>query len=362
MPRYIALCALVLTVHAFGAEPLSGALGKVATQPNTSAAAQFGFAAKKPIIAGACEQCVWGPLADYVKAAMAPHGYDIQVCYNCGYGDSPRYVSKAMVPGPLNAEEIEQRVPLPPKGPVDLGVTEGQLLIWNYNGTYFYQKDGPQPQLRLVAFIEDPVYYILAAKKSSGITDLSQLARARKPVKILTDGGPWLDPVFEYYGITRQAVESWGGRFNEDAMALHKDYDFDVLISSVGGTYNNLESNVWVEMSQKYDLVYFALPQELRLELARKFNLSLVELPAYFLRGVDRRIPTIGRSGHAIFGRSDMPDQFAYTLAKAIDESRANLRWYNRPFSYDSRTVWKDGNVPLHPGAVRYYREVGYLK
>lgn len=70
----------------------------------------------------------------------------------------------------------------------------------------------------------------------------------------------------------------------------------------------------------------------------------------------------MGRSGQAIFGRADMPDDFAYAVAKAMDEKQSLLKWAIRPFSYNVHTVWKNGPVKLHPGAERYYREVGYLK
>jgi hypothetical protein len=49
----------------------------------SSSAQDYGVAAKKPIIGGACPGCPWGALADKVKAAMKPLGYDVQVCYNC---------------------------------------------------------------------------------------------------------------------------------------------------------------------------------------------------------------------------------------------------------------------------------------
>ena len=57
-----------------------------------------------------------------------------------------------------------------------------------------------------------------------------------------------------------------------------------------------------------------------------------------------------------------MPDEFAYQLAKAMDEDRLEYLWSIRPFGYDPRKVAKIGDVPLHPGAERYYREVGYIK
>jgi TRAP-type uncharacterized transport system substrate-binding protein len=80
------------------------------------------------------------------------------------------------------------------------------------------------------------------------------------------------------------------------------------------------------------------------------------------LRGIDRPIATVARSGEAVFARTDMPDQAAYDIAKAIDEHRGALKWYARSFSYDSQTVWQNFDIPLHPGAERYYREKGYMK
>jgi len=53
--------------------------------------------------------------------------------------------------------------------------------------------------------------------------------------------------------------------------------------------------------------------------------------------------------------------KWARHLARAIDEHRADLRWFVRPYSYDPRTVFRSQDVPLHPGAARYYRERGYL-
>ena len=63
-----------------------------------------------------------------------------------------------------------------------------------------------------------------------------------------------------------------------------------------------------------------------------------------------------------MYGRADMPDTFAYAVARALDEHKDVLQWSIVPFSYDPKTVGKLGAVPLHPGAEKYYRERGYLK
>ena len=88
-----------------------------------------------------------------------------------------------------------------------------------------------------------------------------------------------------------------------------------------------------------------------------------VELPRGYLAGIDRRIPTAGLSGQVVYGRADAPDDFAYAVARAMDRNKGLLKWAVLPFSYESSRVWQvTGNVPLHPGAARYYREVGYMR
>jgi uncharacterized protein len=88
----------------------------------------------------------------------------------------------------------------------------------------------------------------------------------------------------------------------------------------------------------------------------------LVDVHQNLLKGVNRRIKTLGRSGESVFARDEIPEQAAYDLAKAIDENHGALKWFIRVYTYDQKTVWKNFGVPLHPGAARYYREVGYLK
>jgi TRAP-type uncharacterized transport system substrate-binding protein len=84
--------------------------------------------------------------------------------------------------------------------------------------------------------------------------------------------------------------------------------------------------------------------------------------PVGLLRGLTRRIPTVARDGIVIYGRDDMPDRFAYDVAKALDEQKAALQWSDMPISYNEKIVWKNVDVPLHAGAAKYYRERGYMK
>ena len=144
--------------------------------------------------------------------------------------------------------------------------------------------------------------------------------------------------------------------------ALLKNANFDVIIGS-GVLANNPEGNMWYEMSLKRDLVFLPLPEDLRQKLAKEEGVQLVEIPFRYMRGVgDVPVPTVGSSGDFVYGRDDLPDQFTYEVARALDEHHGLLKWGVVPFSYDPTTVADGGGVPLHPGAERYYRERGYLK
>jgi hypothetical protein len=60
-----------------------------------------------------------------------------------------------------------------------------------------------------------------------------------------------------------------------------------------------------------------------------------------------------------IYGRADMPDSFAYDVAKALDEQKHLLIFGIIPLSYNPDIVWQARGVPLHKGAEQYYREKG---
>jgi hypothetical protein len=220
--------------------------------------------------------------------------------------------------------------------------------------------EGAFKNLRVIARIEQPEFLMLAVTKESGLTDLRQVRERKMPVRILQGLG-LAAQVLAYYGLTPKDVEASGGKIYA-GNALLKNANFDVIIGN-GVLANNPEGNMWYEMSLKKDLVFLPLPEELRQRLAKEEGVQLVEIPFRYMRGVgDTPVPTVGLSGDFVYGRDDLPDQFTYDVAKALDEQHGQLKWGVVPFSYDPATVADGGGVPLHPGAERYYRERGYLK
>ncbi len=313
-----------------------------------------GWDVKRPVMAGACDSgCPWGELGDYVQESMKPYGYSVIICRNCNRSYGARLVSEHDFPPPLDEVNIEDGVNVRINARVDFGVTSSAMLANAYKGKY--------NNLRLIAKLEDPFYYMVAVKKESGIRDFAKIKQQHLPVRIMGSDGSMM-AILKYYGITPEDITSWGGKLGVTVEEAVKG-DFDIISGFLASPSLNPESAWWTTISQKFDLYFFEFPEDLLKTIAQQnVDAEMVEVHHSLLKGVNRRIKTVGRSGEAIFARDDTPDQAVYDIAKAIDENHGALKWFIRIYTYDPKTVWSNYGVPLHPGAEKYYREAGYLK
>jgi uncharacterized protein len=354
------MCAALLCVAIAGAVYPAYSQEKGTQRPGKR---ETGYAVKKPVFGGSGPTGPWGIVGEFVKQAMKGTGWDIQICDTCAGGprEARLVISAAVVPIAAHGSNK----PASMNGPVDFGATATQFLWWAYQGTHDFAKDPgtPQKQLRLVAVVQDPSFMLIAVKADSGITDLRQIKEKHLPVHVLVlaQGGDTNQAILDYYGLSAKALASWGGELlHGKPPGQTQPKNPDVIIGF--GELVRPEYTSWIDYTQTMDLKFLELPEDLRSLLVKKYDCEDVTTPQGLFRGVDRAFPTVGRSGDAIYGRTDMPDDFAYTLAKEIDEHKGLLQWTIVPLSYDPQTAWKAFGVPLQPGAARYYREKGYMK
>ena len=76
-------------------------------------------------------------------------------------------------------------------------------------------------------------------------------------------------------------------------------------------------------------------------------------------RLVDEDYVTVGVPNFVV-GRADLPDDLVYQLVKATFENQPRLvKVTSAAGDTLPQNVLKDTFLPLHPGALRYYREIG---
>jgi TRAP transporter TAXI family solute receptor len=298
-------------------------------------------------------------LAEITRVLMKPYGWDVQICNVCAGGPrAARLMAAKANPAKLPPNEEQ---PNPPDGPLDVGATGTQFIWWAYQGSnaFAQDKEGPRRDLRLIANVQQPSYFLVAVRADSPITDLRQIVENRIPVKfMLADIMADAHHLTTRYNLTEEKLKAFGGEIRGTGPKYRGDSDVVAGWASLVGAP---EYSYWFEMSQKYNLRFLPLPLDLVEQWAKEGNMEVRDAPLMY-RGMDKSFPTVAKTGAVLYGRTDTPDDFAYTLAKALDEQQDILQWNHMNFSYNKNTVWKAYGVPLHPGAEKYYREKGYMK
>ena len=73
-------------------------------------------------------------------------------------------------------------------------------------------------------------------------------------------------------------------------------------------------------------------------------------------------VPAVPTAAELLISK-DVPEIVAYTILKTIGDNIAEVhKINNKNKTFDPKTGWANVAVPLHPGAERYYKEMGYMK
>jgi uncharacterized protein len=356
---FVALCLLLSTQSFSQAQepPTTVPLKLVNIGPT-------GIAIKRPVFAGACKACPWGVLALITQAAMKSSGYDVRICFVCWSEFGPREMADRTKPifPPIGADDqVRSYIEDPPDAVPDISATSETNLIAAWDGTGPYAKDHKQRRnYRLIAVVHQPNFLMMAASKKSGITDLSQVKDRAQPTWIaFTPRDQAIQSILDYYGITEDGLKAHGGGFLTSGDRVRRAAA-DVFIGG-GILADTPEQRMWYEASQLDDLVFFDMPEQLRATIAGQGSYRLATAPIALLRGAERPIPTVMRSENVIYVRDDAPDAFTYAVAKALDEHQDLFRQYGDPWYYDIHSVASSPVIPMAPGALKYYRERGYV-
>ena len=88
-----------------------------------------------------------------------------------------------------------------------------------------------------------------------------------------------------------------------------------------------------------------------------------VKIPAGSFKGQDHEIATMGDPNLVVAHRDNLPDDVAYELTKVYVEKilpeMAKQTNYLKPYAENPQSLVSNWPVAGHPGAIKYYREIG---
>lgn len=217
-------------------------------------------------------------------------------------------------------------------------------------------------------------FYHFFAAKNTGITTIDELVAKVKAGERINLAGPMVGTseraltslLFEHYGISYEQIEKNGGRViyaaYGDMVNLYKDRHVDYVIACLG-----LPGSAITEMSISRDSTLLAASDDLVKFSADtygtvSFESGLNVIPAGTYSGINHDVQAIGHSTE-IIARADLPDIVAYNFVKVLMENIDEVKSLNPSFQkYFSKEIAPSTMIPLHPGAEKYYREIGVLK
>jgi hypothetical protein len=334
----------------------------------------LGIAAKKPVYAGGGSASPFGEVGVITKKALSYYGYDVHLCTSCAGPLAARDMSLKQTRN-MSLKEAGQQQSSDSNSATghdvvpDLATGHDALLSrllkcgqdavpCNTEGLRSSTLPPLKNNLRLIAEVTTPTWFVVAVRRSLGITSLAQLKNRRN---IWVYSGSGSAPVLNYYSLTQEVLQKNGGGFIT-GQGRERRAGADVWVGDLASLTHTEENRMWGEITQLNDLVFLQMDEPLLDKLVATGDYERVVLPVETFRGVDQDIQTVTRIGGTfVYVRDDAPDDFAYTVAKALYEHRDLFRKQQTIFYYDSEIVVKSV-LPLHPGAAKFYREIGFLK
>lgn len=238
------------------------------------------------------------------------------------------------------------------QGRGEIGFALGDSVKLAAEGNTEVGFSAPLDKLRGIAAIY-PNYIQIVASKNSGITSLADLAG-----KSVSVGAPKSGTELNARAILEAAGMSYDdlGKVEylpfAESVELMKNRQLDATLQSAGLGVASLK-----DLSTSVPITIVSVPGEIAQTLGAPYVTS--EIPAGTYTGQDEAVPTVAVINYLISSDA-VSDETAYAMTKSIFENLDELKAaHSAANAIDVQKALQGMPVPVHPGAQKYYDEVG---
>jgi uncharacterized protein len=251
---------------------------------------------------------------------------------------------------------------------VQMGIVHDAELKLAVDGAAPFKE--PVKDLRMLANMYDwaPMAVIMTKSFADqhGIKTFDDIAVKKPPMRLaLNKRGNIANNVgaqmLKAIGVSLDDVKKWGGDVipaaSKEQTNLMKDRRIDVIINSLFVRHGSL-----LELEQSIDIVHLPLSQKVIDRVSKEAGIKPFTIPANSYKNQPQPIPTVTLSAGIVLNAA-MDDQTAYNLAKAMVEHIDKIKQVHKAMrALTPQLVASQTTIPFHPGALRYYKEVGLVK
>jgi len=254
-------------------------------------------------------------------------------------------VSSLPTQGPVH------NVKLVDSGGAQLGLITMGVGLQGWTGTGDWTSGKQYRNIRALFPMYDTSFQFVALRRS-GISKVAMLDKLDVGAGPRAGtGGTYVPEILKALGLS---VRLGYGSY-EDMTKKLASGEYNALVLTGGAPFPAAKE---LEAKEPLNFISLSAPE---IDLVRKAMPELTPsiIAAATYSSLDKDYSTIGVYNFAV-GRSDLPDDLVYRLVKAIFENQPTLfKAHSAAAETIPQNVLKDTFLPLHPGALRYYREIG---
>ena len=244
-------------------------------------------------------------------------------------------------------------------------VNPSAMLTQAYRGAGLYSEPLP---VRVIASYPSWDRFVVAVNPKLGLTSLRELAEEKRPVRVSIREDTThstrvlVDQFLPMYGFSLADMEAWGGSYQTNGgpgdprrLAALRDGSVDIVFDEGIVT--------WLNVALENGYQPLPLDEDVIVQLeAIGWRRALLPQSRYPLLAADS--VCIDYSGWPLYTRASLPDEDAYRICAAIAARVDEIPWdedaYTGLGQLGRETEATPLDVPLHPGAARWFREQGY--
>jgi len=270
------------------------------------------------------------------------------------YGEGVAKILTRALDLPVNRLATEgpvQNIALLEAGDIQLAFVTTGVALQAWNATGVWAGRPPARSLRALFPMYDTPFQFLVLQES-GINAIAGIAGKR--VGVGPHGGTSATYAPEFFRTLNITADLVYGDYADLAAQL-REKKIDVFFAAAGAPFPS-----FIELEAKTKVRYLALSadQISRLRLAMP-ELTPSRVPVGTYPTLGKPYDTVGLYNFAV-ARADLPASLVYQIVKSVfDNHQELIDAHPSAASTIPANIDRNAFLPLHPGAIRYYQQIG---
>lgn len=247
----------------------------------------------------------------------------------------------------------------------DMALIHDAELLLAQNGSAPFRE--PVDSIRVLAYMYTwaPMQALIRSSfaEEHGIKTFEDIARVKPPITVAINrrgniASNVAEEMFKAIGATEKDIENWGGQLiyaaSDEQMSLVQDRRADLILNSLFVRHSSI-----MQAGNSVDLTLLPLNQDTIAAVNAASGTISFSIPADTYSWSPAAIDTVSL-GATLAVRSDMDEQTAYGLTKALFENYETLAGVHPAMqALTPKVMASVETVPYHDGAMRYLKEAG---